>query len=88
MRGVKTLQNYYKFPITVTVHPWREGHSISISTCGVWEGKNRDLSLQERVSHTYTLRLSYNRIYILCVYIYIYIYKQSFLLQSYSQNFQ
>ena len=34
-------------------------------------GKGRDLSLQERASHTYILRLGYNRNSILYIYIYI-----------------
>ena len=57
MRGVETLQNYYKFPITITVHPWRDGHPTSISACRVWEDKGRDSNLQEGVSHIYTFRL-------------------------------
>ena len=35
-----------------------------------------DSSLQQVVSHTYTLKLNWSRISILCVYIYIYIYKR------------
>ena len=57
MRGVETLQNYYKFPITIIAHSWRDNHSTSISGCGVWEDKGRDSSFQKGASHTYTLRV-------------------------------
>ena len=44
MRGVETLQNCYKFPITITTHPWRDSHSANISTCKVSKGKGWDSS--------------------------------------------
>ena len=44
---------------------------VSLCTLGAG-GKGRDLSLQEGASHTYILRLGYNRNSILYIYIYIY----------------
>ena len=43
--------------IVTTAHPWYDGHSTSISACGVWGGKGQGSSLLEGVSHTYTHRL-------------------------------
>ena len=43
---------------------------VSLCTLGAG-GKGRDLSLQEGASHTYILRLGYNRNSILYIYIYI-----------------
>ena len=42
-----------------TVHPWCGNHFTSISACGMWGvgGKGRGSSIQEGVSHIYTLRL-------------------------------
>ena len=50
--------------LQTTAHPWCDGHSISISACGVWGvgGKGRDSNLQEGVSYTYIFRLLYSRI--------------------------
>ena len=50
--------------LQTTAHPWCDGHSTSISACGVWGvgGKGQDSNLQERVSYTYILRLLYSRI--------------------------
>ena len=42
--------------MATTAHPWCDGHSISINACRVW-GARPSSSLQEEVSHTYTLRL-------------------------------
>jgi len=50
---------YYRNKNQTTAHPWRDGHSISICVCGVWDvgGKDCGSSLQEGASHTYTLKL-------------------------------
>ena len=40
---------------TTTAYPWYDSHFISISVCGIWGGKDWSSSLQEGVSHIYTL---------------------------------
>ena len=51
--------------VTLIFKRWCDGHFHKYKYLwGVGEGKGRDLSHQERVSHTYTLKLSYNRIFI------------------------
>ena len=59
-----TDQFYVKKFYLTTAHPQCNGHSISTSICGVWGrgGKGWSSSLQEGVSHTYTLKLSHSRI--------------------------
>ena len=53
----------YKYTCQTTVYLWYDGHSISISACGVWGvgGKGQGSSFQEETSHTYTLRLGQSR---------------------------
>ena len=54
--------------VTLIFKRWCDGHFHKYKCLwGVGEGKCRDLSHQERVSHTYTLKLSYNRISILYI---------------------
>ena len=40
-----------------TAHPWRDGHSTSISVCGMWEGQGSGFKSPEGALHTYKLRL-------------------------------
>ena len=51
------------------------------------EDKGWDLSLQEGVSHTYTLKLGYSIIFILYKKIYIYIYKIKIIMNFYYISF-
>ena len=54
--------------VTLIFKRWCDGHFHKYKYLwGVGEGKGRDLSHQERVSHIYTLKLSYNRIFILYI---------------------
>ena len=54
--------------VTLIFKRWCDGHFHKYKCLwGVGEGKGRDLSHQERVSHIYTLKLSYNRIFILYI---------------------
>ena len=54
--------------VTLIFKRWCDGHFHKYKCLwGVGEGKGRDLSHQERVSHTYILKLSYNKISILYI---------------------
>ena len=47
-------------PFIYTIaHSWHDSHFTSISTCRV-KGARAKIRLQEGVSHTYTLKLSYS----------------------------
>ena len=52
------FQNFYFILFFTTAHLWHDNHYTSICKC-TWgmKGQGLDLSLQEGVSHTYTLRL-------------------------------
>ena len=60
--GLLIISHQFQEFIPTAAHPWCDIHSISINVCGVWEDKGRGSSLQEKVLHTYTLKLSYSRI--------------------------
>ena len=59
----KQTKNNIKVPssyaLYTTAHPWCDGHSTSINACR--RGMGQGLSLQEGVSHTYTLKLGQSR---------------------------
>ena len=40
----------------ITAYPWCDGHSTSISACGVWEARAR-VQVSRRELHTHAFRL-------------------------------
>ena len=55
--GLLIISRQFQEFIPTTTHSWYDIHSTSINICGVWGDKGRGSSLQEKVLHTYTLKL-------------------------------